>query len=118
MSFRARLALVAAAAVALAIVVASFVIYFVVRDQLRATVDSSLETTAAQLAGTPVHDFNHFAAPPSQLGGAPGYPQIVSGSGDVFPHGFSVDAAVAQARADDFAILSPVSITVRGRRPA
>jgi len=37
---------------------------------------------------------------------------------DVFPPGFSVDAAIAQARADDFAILSPVSITVRGRRPA
>ena len=97
MSFRARLALVAAAAVALAIVVASFVIYFVVRDQLRATVDSSLETTAAQLAGTPVHDFNHFAAPPSQLGGAPGYPQIVSASGDVFPHGLRVALPVTDA---------------------
>ncbi len=90
MSFRARLALVAAAAVALAIVAASFVVYFVVRDQLRATVDASLETTAAQLAETPVHDFNHFAAPPSQLGGAPGYPQIVSAAGDVFPRGARV----------------------------
>jgi hypothetical protein len=38
MSFRARLALVAAAAVALAILTASFVIYFVVRDQLLATI--------------------------------------------------------------------------------
>ena len=87
MSFRARLALVAAAAVALAIVAASFVVYFVVRDQLRATVDASLETTAAQLAETPVRDFNHFAMPASQLGGAPGYPQIVSATGDVFPRG-------------------------------
>ncbi len=77
MSFRARLALVAAAAVALAVVVASFVVYFVVRGQLRATVDDSLRTTAAQLAETPVHDFKHFAAPSSELGGAPGYPQIV-----------------------------------------
>ena len=34
MSFRARIALVAAAAVALAVVVASVVVYFVVRDQL------------------------------------------------------------------------------------
>jgi two-component system sensor histidine kinase MprB len=88
MSFRARLALVAAAAVALAIVTASFVVYFVVRDQLRGTVDDSLRTTARQLAGTPLHDFQHFTAPPSELGGAPGYPQIVSADGEVFlPHG-------------------------------
>jgi NAD(P)-dependent dehydrogenase (short-subunit alcohol dehydrogenase family) len=42
-SFRARLALVAAAAVALAVLTASFVIYFVVRNQLRATVDDCAE---------------------------------------------------------------------------
>jgi two-component system, OmpR family, sensor histidine kinase MprB len=85
MSFRARLALVAAAAVALAIVAASFVIYFVVRDQLRSTLDDSLRTTAAQLATTPYHDFKHFTPPPSELGGAPGYyPQIVDSDGTVF----------------------------------
>ncbi|MFL6010393.1 MAG: ATP-binding protein [Gaiellaceae bacterium] len=95
MSFRARLALVAAAAVALAIVVASFVVYFVVRDQLRSTVDASLRTTAAQLATTPVHDFRHFSAPTSELGGAPGYPQIVNAEGDVFlPRGASVSLPV------------------------
>jgi len=49
MTFRARLALVAAAAVALAVIAASFVVYFVVRGQLRGTVDDSLRTTAAQL---------------------------------------------------------------------
>jgi len=81
MSFRARLALVAAAAVALAIIAASFVVFFVVRGQLRGTVDSSLRTTAAQLANTPVHDFGHFAAPSPELGGAPGYPQIVGING-------------------------------------
>ncbi len=84
MSFRARLALVAAAAVALAILTASFVVYFVVRDQLRGTVDDSLLTTVKQLANTPVHDFEHFTAPPSELGGAPGYPQIVSAGGEIF----------------------------------
>jgi two-component system sensor histidine kinase MprB len=95
MSFRARLALVAAAAVALAIIAASFVVYFVVRDQLRSTVDSSLRTTAAQLATTPVHDFNHFSAPPSELGGAPGYPQIVNSNGDVFlPRGADISLPV------------------------
>jgi two-component system sensor histidine kinase MprB len=84
MSFRARLALVAAVAVALAIVIASFVVYFVVRDQLRGTVDDSLRTTVTQIANTPVHDFEHFTAPPSELGGAPGYPQIVTAQGEVF----------------------------------
>ncbi len=84
MTFRARLALVAAAAVALAVVAASFVVYFVVRDELRSTVDNSLRTTAAQLARTPAHDFDHFAVPRGELGGAPGYPQIVSADGTVF----------------------------------
>src|SRR5438034_1192150 len=68
MSFRARLALVAAAAVALAVLTASLVVYFVVRDQLRATVDDSLKTTAAQLQGSPVHDFEHFGTPAGELG--------------------------------------------------
>ena len=91
MSFRARLALVAAAAVALAIIVASFVVYFVVRDQLRGTVDSSLRTTAAEIAQTPVHDFGHFAVPSPELGGAPGYPQIVGSTGvPVLPPGEDV----------------------------
>ena len=84
MSFRARLALVAAAAVALAILTASFVIYFVVRDQLRSTVDDSLQTTAAQLETSPVHDFEHFGTPAGELGGATVYPQGVDASGKVY----------------------------------
>jgi two-component system sensor histidine kinase MprB len=91
MSFRTRLALVAAAAVALAVVAASFIVYFVVRDQLRSTVDDSLRTTAIQLSRTPLHDFDHFAAPPSELGGAPGYPQLVGADGQAFrPQGKTV----------------------------
>jgi two-component system sensor histidine kinase MprB len=82
-SFRARLTLVVAAAVALAVIVSSFVIYFVVSDQLHGTVDESLRTTAAQLARTPVHDFKHFASPSAELGGAPGYPQLVGADGEV-----------------------------------
>ena len=85
MSFRARLALVAAAAVALAVVTASFVIYFVVRDQLRSTVDESLRTTAAQLETSPVHDFEHFGAPTGEFGGPTVYPQGVDASGRVYP---------------------------------
>jgi two-component system sensor histidine kinase MprB len=83
-SFRARLALVAAAAVALAILTASFVIYFVVRNQLLATIDDSLQTTAAQLRTTPVHDFAHFGTPVGELGGATVLPQGVDASGKVF----------------------------------
>jgi len=85
MSFRARLALVAAAAVALAILTASFVIYFVVRDQLRATVDDSLQTTAGQLLTSPAHDFEHFGIPAGELGGAKVYPQGVDANGKVYP---------------------------------
>jgi two-component system sensor histidine kinase MprB len=83
MTFRARLALVAAAAVALAVVLASFVVYFVVRDQLRSTVDGSLRTQGTQLARTPFHDFENFSTPSSELGGAPGYPQLVNARGQV-----------------------------------
>jgi two-component system sensor histidine kinase MprB len=91
MSFRARLTLVAAAAVALAVVAASFVVYFVVRGELRNTVDSSLETTAAQLARTPLHDFKNFVTPTSKLGAAPGYPQLVGIDGEpILPRGESV----------------------------
>jgi two-component system sensor histidine kinase MprB len=83
-SFRARLALVAAAAVALAILTASFVIYFVVRNQLLATIDDFLQTTAGQLRNSPVHDFEHFGTPAGELGGATVYPQGVDASGKVY----------------------------------
>src|SRR5439155_21370944 len=42
-SFRARLALVAAAAVALAVIAASLVVFFVARNQLQGQVDSALQ---------------------------------------------------------------------------
>jgi two-component system sensor histidine kinase MprB len=96
-TFRARLTLVAAAAVALAVIVASIVVYFVVRDQLRSTVEQSLRTTASQLAITPGHDFEHFATPPSELGGAAGYPQIIFANGEVvLPPGARVRLPTSQ----------------------
>jgi two-component system sensor histidine kinase MprB len=49
MSFRVRLALVAAAAVAVAIVLASAIVYFLVRSELRGQIDSSLQSAAAQI---------------------------------------------------------------------
>jgi len=52
-SFRARLALVAAAAVALAVVAASAVVYVVVRDQLRSEVDTELKHGSDEIASGP-----------------------------------------------------------------
>jgi two-component system, OmpR family, sensor histidine kinase MprB len=49
MSFRVRLALGAAAAVAVAIVLASGIVYFLVRSELRGQIDSSLQTAAGQI---------------------------------------------------------------------
>jgi two-component system sensor histidine kinase MprB len=82
MSFRARLAMVAAAAVALAIVAASFAVYFVVKQQLRNTIDDSLRHSAVEIQHTPPDDILrglfHLRA---QLGGAPGFPQLVKPDG-------------------------------------
>jgi two-component system sensor histidine kinase MprB len=52
-SFRARLTLVAAAAVALAVLAASAVVWIVVRDQLYSQVDRSLRDEAQTLVGGP-----------------------------------------------------------------
>ena len=82
MSFRARLTLAAAAAVALAIVAASAVVYFVVRDELRAPIDDRLRATAEEISHSPPDEigraFFHLQA---ELGGAPGYPQVVRSNG-------------------------------------
>jgi two-component system sensor histidine kinase MprB len=86
MSFRTRLALVAAAAVALAVVLASAVVYIVVRNQLRGTVDEALEDRAAEVARAPLRAFrlgaDAFLAPGPALGGAQGYIQLVDSRGD------------------------------------
>ena len=83
MSFRARLALVAAAAVALAIVASSFAVYFIVKDQLRGPIDDSLQTSADDIRHA--HSFEDAQRAifrlRSNLGGAPGYPQGVTAAG-------------------------------------
>ena len=117
MSFRARLALVAAAAVALAILTASFVIYFVVRDQLRATVDDALQTTAGQLRASPPHDFEHFGTPAGEPGGAKVYPQVVDANGKVYPTSSSAEVrlpvsndVIAVARGERGAFYNDVEV--------
>jgi two-component system sensor histidine kinase MprB len=85
-SFRARLAVAAAAAVALAVVLASVAVYLVVRNQLRGTLDSALRDRAAEVQHQPLRAFQAgdqaFLQPGPQLGGAPGYFQVVSADGD------------------------------------
>jgi len=83
MSFRARLALVAASAVALAIVAASFAIYFIVKNQLRAPIDDSLRSSADHILNSHSPDdaarsIYHNTA---DLGGATGYPQAITPNG-------------------------------------
>ncbi|MBA3718592.1 MAG: hypothetical protein H0W87_10255, partial [Actinobacteria bacterium] len=77
MSFRARLTLVAAAAVALAIVVASFVVYFVVRGQLLRSVDDALRTRQVEILNEPREGL--FLAPGPDFG-VQGYVQLLTPS--------------------------------------
>jgi two-component system, OmpR family, sensor histidine kinase MprB len=111
MSFRARLTLVAAAAVALAVVLASAVVYLVVRDQLRGPIDDGLKRTAAEISEAPPSEIGralfHLQG---ELGGAPGYPQVVRSNGaTILPPGLTVSLpvndrakAVANGKGDTF----------------
>jgi two-component system sensor histidine kinase MprB len=78
MSFRARLALVAAAAVALAVVAASAVVYFVVKDELYSSVDSSLRRSMELIQHGPVFGFTEGPTQPGVFGG---YPQALREDG-------------------------------------
>ena len=81
MSFRARLALVAAAAVALAVVAASGVVYVVVRDQLYSSVDDSLQNSLERIQAGPPFQIGQGPPQPGVFGG---YPQVVNADGEVF----------------------------------
>ena len=84
MSFRARLTLVAAAAVAAAVVAASFAVYFIVRNDLRGTVDNGLRATAEQIEHLPPHELGRVVTPPPEVGGTGGYVQIVLPNGSTY----------------------------------
>jgi two-component system, OmpR family, sensor histidine kinase MprB len=82
MSFRARLTLVSAAAVALAVLLAAPIVYFVVRDGLRDQVDESLVERAEPIEEFPVRTLRlgrdlGFLNPQPELEGARGYVQVV-----------------------------------------
>jgi two-component system sensor histidine kinase MprB len=96
MSFRVRLILVAAAAVALAVVLSSVVVYVVVRDQLRSEVDRALEARAVQIQDIPLG--RRFPDVPDPiLGGPAGYIQVVRHDGSVLrPPGADIPIPVTQ----------------------
>lgn len=77
MSFRARLTLVAAAAVALAVIVASLVVYFVVRGQLLASVDGALRGQRLEVLAAPPPQIFFTEGPP----GLQGYVQALAADG-------------------------------------
>jgi len=87
MSFRVRLTLVAAAAVAFAVVLASIVVYAVVRDQLVTELDDSLRDRAATISRSHLEARPDFRGdffldiPGPPLGGAGGYLQVVQEDG-------------------------------------
>jgi two-component system sensor histidine kinase MprB len=77
MSFRVRITLVAAAAVALAVVLASAVSYFVVEGQLRKPIDDGLRHSATEVLNGH-RPFNPIEAEP---GAAAGYLQVLRSDG-------------------------------------
>jgi two-component system sensor histidine kinase MprB len=87
MSFRARIAVSAAAAVALTVVAASILLYLVARQQLRAPIDDALESRAAELLRPPglgvieTRQGETFLAVRPEFGEARGYTQLVRGDG-------------------------------------
>jgi two-component system sensor histidine kinase MprB len=82
-TFRTRLALASAVAVAAAIVAASLVSYGLVRSQLRGSIDDALRARARQVQ-VPPGRIGEFGLPDPLLGGAGGYAQLVTASGGVF----------------------------------
>jgi two-component system, OmpR family, sensor histidine kinase MprB len=106
MSFRARIAIAAATAVALAVVLSSILVFFVVRDQLRTQVDEALEVRADQIAHIPI-DFEagngSFTLLRPGFGDFTSAMQVVTADGEVLGRIGSVkipvpNAAVAVAR--------------------
>jgi two-component system sensor histidine kinase MprB len=84
-TFRARLVLLSAAAVAVAVVAASATVYFVVRHELYAPIDNQLKNTAEHMLQDRQegHLSRAFFFPQPELGGAGGYPQLVQSNGAV-----------------------------------
>ena len=86
LSFRARIAISAAVAVALSVVAASVLLYLVAREQLRAPVDDQLRSRASEISHQPLgilqtHDGDSYLAVRPEFGEARGYVQLVRSDG-------------------------------------
>ncbi len=86
MSLRRRLSYVAAAAVAIAIVLAALICYWVVRDQLRGEIDSELKAQAAAIQEGDYHSLaQQVPGLPASAGGPAPYVQVVLADGTTIP---------------------------------
>jgi two-component system sensor histidine kinase MprB len=84
MSFRARIALASAGAVAVAVILASALIYVLVSNRLYGQVDASLRDRVERLTENPLRGHGIFdRAPSAALGGARGFFQTVDANGRV-----------------------------------
>jgi two-component system, OmpR family, sensor histidine kinase MprB len=99
MSFRDRLGLLTAAAVAAAVILASAIVYVVVRGELRGQVDDQLRTLVSAISSpselsVPSGE-SLLILPSGPLGGTEGYAQIVRADGTVIrPRSFRLNLPV------------------------
>jgi two-component system sensor histidine kinase MprB len=106
-SFRTRLTLVAAAAVALAVVAASLVVFLVVRNQLRGQVDDALRSRAVEIVQSPgpglqVEHGVLEGVPPAPFGGGD-FVQLVDRDGRTIKTAFESGSLPASKTALDVA---------------
>ena len=94
--------LVAGAAVAVAIVLASALAYLALRHQLRAEVDRTLEARAADLQEHP-RELLLLRFPPPELGGPGSYVQLVRANGTAIRPSFETVALPVDARVREVA---------------
>ena len=127
MSFGARIAVGSAAAVALAVVLASVLIYVVAGRQLRAPIDDALRARAAEISTHPLSiiesgEGDQYLGLKPEFGEARGYVQLVrSDGGVVVPPLQAVrlpvsETALAIARGDDAPAWSDVRVGGRHLR--
>lgn len=87
MSFRGRLIVAAAAAVAVAVIAASAVTYVIVRGQLKGQVDQALRERLTEVRVDRGPGEIVIELPPAPFGGASAYTQVIDGNGIVSRRG-------------------------------
>jgi two-component system sensor histidine kinase MprB len=99
-SLRRRLALIAAASVAIAVLIAALVCYLVVRDQLRGQVDSALKAQASAVQHGDFHALTQqVPGIPASAGGPAQYIQVVFTNGSSRPMSGGLSLPVGDAKA-------------------